>query len=229
MSEEKLTPKKNNGMGLCKIVSTKIHKDLIPRLEHIAKTRFGVKSPYELMQLFIAVCFSFDNVKEGIQEESAERIEAAIEPFLEIEDKESYIASFQRSSGMKVKRQNGNIDTLIIIRDGGFIEVIEKDQSGSIKKSFSHDKAALLALTAGRPQFREIIETVMKGNKCGSFVECCRMLFKDSLQDALLAIRANNTSMGYSSIEYGNVPKQKRTRAKESNIIAKVRSENRTD
>jgi len=206
-----------------KIVSTKIQRELVPVLERIARERFKCSTVYELLQLFISVTFSFDRLKSELSSDNADIIEAALRPFLDIDEPNSFIQSFKKATKFgKTYKGEGEIETVILIRDGGLIEVLEKEPSGEIKKSFSHDRAALLSMTAGRTPLRDRIEYVMKANKCGSFVECVRMLIDDAMEDAYISLKNQNNAQGYSSNEYGSVPKQVRNKV-EVSILSKVK------
>ena len=178
-------------------------------LDKLAKERFGMKSSYELIQYLISILATLGDEKRILTEEQAEFLNIFLTPFLEVGEPIEHLLSYKKATGMaeQYTRGHGEIEKAVIIRKGGFIETFSKDKEGKPVVSFSRDDAALDVFTAGKPTLRALIEYVMKGNKCFSFVENTRLLYNDVFEDLA---KANGLigGLGYASNTYGIVPKR---------------------
>lgn len=185
-------------------------------LERMSKERFGMKSSYQLLQFVGGIFAAMGREKRDVSDEEREFLKTFLTPFVEIEDAQEFLNGYKKAVGIDAQGTNGHgdIEKAVIIRKGGFIETISRNGKGKPVVSFSRDDAALDVLTAGRPTLRALIESVMKGNKCLSFVENTRLLYNDVLEEL---VKGNGlvAGLGYASNTYGIVPK----RVKNKNLV----------
>lgn len=187
----------------------RLTREEVEILEKMAKDRFGMNSIYELMQYLGSILATLGDEKRNLSESQAEFLTTFFTPFLEVDNPKEYLWSYKKATDMaeQYTRGHGEIEKAVIIRKGGFIETLSKDEEGKPVVSFSRDDAALDVITAGKPTLRALIQSVMQGNKCFSFVENTRLLYNDVFEDLA---KANGLigGLGYASNTYGIVPKR---------------------
>ena len=187
-----------------RIVSTKVDSRQFERLSEFSK-RHGYNSLYELVKAILCVMLKYDNQWYDASQGNKEQIAAFMAPFLEIKDPSSYIAGCEKDFGINLKRKKEGDIEYVVVRQGGFISHFMK-KDGKLMISHNADKAAQSIALAGRPGLQQIISDTMKAYKTSSFLELLKMLLIDVSED--VNTMQHNNMLGYSAIEYGNVPKK---------------------